>query len=52
MWVDKTGIAETSSLVELGGTLNQGDSEKGKSGYYPCGIRAGGVSGGRVILQG
>ena len=24
MWVDKTGIAEMSSLVGLGGTLNQG----------------------------
>ena len=42
MWVDNTGIAEMSSLVGLGGTLNQGDSERGNGHYYHCEIRAGG----------
>ena len=31
-----------SSLVGLGGILNQGDSERGNSDHYPCEIRAGG----------
>ena len=37
----------TGNLVGLGGTLNQGDSEKGKGDYYPREIREGGVSEGR-----
>jgi hypothetical protein len=46
MWVDKTGIAEMSNLVELGRTLNQRDSRKGNSDYYPHEIGREGISGG------
>jgi hypothetical protein len=35
----------TSNLVGLGGTLNQGDSRKGNSDYYPCESGREGVSG-------
>jgi len=50
MWVGKTGSAEMSNLVGLGGTPNQGDSERGNNDYYPCEIR---VEGGKwgVIVQ-
>jgi len=44
MWVDKTESAGMGNLVGLGGTLNQGDSEKGND-YYPCEIGREGVIG-------
>jgi len=37
-----------SSLAELGGSLNQGDSERGNSDYYPCEIR--GSNGTRIRI--
>jgi len=37
-----------SSLDELGGTLNQGDSERDNGDYYPCEIR--GSNGTRIRI--